>query len=114
MPDAHQLGPGTAKQCARCGEPLGGGPWWNLDGTPIHERCAHWASRAFPLHGDVRRLRSRRRKLARALAAVDATLRFFERAERHWPRDASAVLERARRWTARLEARLRELGVSGR
>lgn len=83
-------------------------------GQAAHERCTPWADRPFPFADLTRRLRSLRARLRRGLFAVDATLAFLERAEARWPRDALAILARTRRWQARLEERLRALGLTPR
>lgn len=110
MPVGSELGPSTPDRCAGCGERLGAGPWWMLDGVAYHQPCAPWDGRPFPLAGDLRRLRALRSRLARALAAIDDVGRALRDAERRWPRGAADVLTEGRRQLEALDARLRELG----
>ncbi|UJR84280.1 hypothetical protein [Sandaracinus amylolyticus] len=110
MPDGSQLNPNRAERCAACGEPLGLGPWWCIETQPFHERCAPWETRAFPLAHELQRLRSLRRRLTRAIAAIDEVGRALRVAERRWPDGALDLLAASQRAIERLDARMRELG----
>jgi hypothetical protein len=115
VPRPEQLVPPSPEICAVCGRDLGPGPWWLLEiGVAAHEACAPWERRPFPLRDLLGRLRALRGRLRLAAFAVDATIAMLERAERRWPRDARAILERGRAWHARLEQRMRELGLDRR
>ncbi|AKF08910.1 hypothetical protein [Sandaracinus amylolyticus] len=110
MPLASDLNPNRAERCAGCGEPLGLGPWWCIETQPFHERCAPWESRAFPLSHEIRRLRSLRRKLTRAIAVIDAVGIALRAAERRWPDGALELLAASQKAIEGLDARMRELG----
>lgn len=112
MPNATELGPSPdAGRCTGCGRPLGGGPWWVLDGGRFHEPCAPWQARPYPLTDELKRLRALRRRLVLAVRAVDAAGVALREAERRWPHEALAILSDGRARLEALEQRLRELGV---
>lgn len=111
MPNADDLVPKLPDRCAVCGRALGDRWWHDRETGGRHEECIDWARRPSPLEPLLRRMRRLRRRLAGAVRAVDLAGRAIGAVRRRWPQAALEGLTVMRAELARLERRLRELGL---